>query len=336
MNYSFVIPVYNRPDEIDELLESISLFSTSIPFEVLIIEDGSTLPCSDVVEKYRDKINVHYYFKANSGPGKSRNYGMQKAKGDYFIILDSDCILPPHYLSAVDRFLSQNYVDCFGGQDAAHQSFSDTQKAINSVMTSVFTTGGIRGATEKIEKFQPRSFNMGLSKKAFQVTGGFGNMHPGEDPELTMKLWDLGFETALIQDAFVYHKRRINWKKFYIQVYKFGKARPILNHKFPKYKKTIFWLPSLYIIGTLFSIIAFITNISSLFFAVLLLFNLLVFCESILKNRSIYIGILSIVALQIQYLGYGWGFLKSTYYIEIQKKKPIEAMPEMFFLDEKK
>lgn len=329
MKYSFIIPVYNRPDEIDELLESMTYFQSQIPYEVLVIEDGSTLPCRDVVEKYQDKLTIHYYLKPNSGPGRSRNYGMQKAYGDYFIILDSDCILPPHYLTAVDTYLQKHPVDCFGGRDAAHKSFSSVQKAINSVMTSFFTTGGIRGASEKIGKFQPRSFNMGISKKAFIATGGFNNIHPGEDPELTMKLWDLGFETALIYDAYVYHKRRIDWKKFYVQVHKFGKARPILNHRFPKYKKAIFWLPTIYIAGVIFSLISL--AFTPIFFCILIAFNSLVFIESTINNRSFYIGLLTIIALQIQFFGYGWGFLKSTYFIEIQKRKPEDAMPEMFF-----
>ncbi|MEG1267373.1 MAG: glycosyltransferase family 2 protein, partial [Myroides sp.] len=186
MYFSFIIPVYNRPDEIDELLQSLVQQTYSDDFEIVVVEDGSTVNCQDVVNKYLNQLNVSYYFKKNSGPGDSRNYGMKVAKGDYFIILDSDCIIPENYLVEVDKFLKDNYVDCFGGPDAAHDSFSDVQKAINQTMTSVLTTGGIRGASEKLGKFQPRSFNMGISKEAFEASGGFGKIHPGEDPDLSI------------------------------------------------------------------------------------------------------------------------------------------------------
>ena len=229
MFFSIVVPVYNRPDEIQELLESIELQQFNELFEIIIVEDGSTISCEPIVDKFKEKLNISYYLKYNSGPGDSRNFGMQLAKGDYFIIFDSDCIIPPNYLTEVSNSLKNNYVDCFGGPDSAHKSFSDLQKAINFSMTSFLTTGGIRGGSEKMTTFQPRSFNMGISKKAFEASKGFSNIHPGEDPDLSIRLWDLGFKTKLIPTAFVYHKRRIDWDKFYIQVNKFGKVRPILN-----------------------------------------------------------------------------------------------------------
>ncbi len=222
LNFSFIVPVYNRPNEIDELLHSLSNLIGDIPFEVVIIEDGSTITSKAVVEKFITTLNISYYFKANSGPGDSRNFGMRKAKGNYFIILDSDCILPKQYLKKVLKSLTENFVDCFGGPDAAHKDFTTLQKAIDFSMTSFITTGGIRGSKHAVNRFQPRSFNMGLSKAAFEASKGFGNIHPGEDPDLTIRLWQLGYQTKLIEDAFVYHKRRISWSKFYTQVYKFG------------------------------------------------------------------------------------------------------------------
>jgi glycosyltransferase involved in cell wall biosynthesis len=243
MYFSLIIPVYNRPDEIDELLESLVLSDYDKPFEVVIVEDGSSIPCKNNLEKFVNKLDISYYFKENSGPGDSRNFGMKKAKGDYFLIFDSDCIIPKEYLSEVSKNLQNVYVDCFGGPDKALDSFSDIQKAINFAMTSFLTTGGIRGGSEQIDKFQPRSFNMGLSKKAFEASGGFGNIHPGEDPDLSIRLWNLGFETKLFSSAFVYHKRRIDWNKFSIQVTKFGKARPILNSWYPKYSKITYFFP---------------------------------------------------------------------------------------------
>src|SRR5690606_5718482 len=203
MYFSFIIPVYNRPDEINELLQTLTKQTYTSDFEVVVIEDGSTINCQSVVDEYINKLNISYYFKTNSGPGDSRNYGMRVAKGDYFIILDSDCLIPENYLVEVNTYLNNSFVDCFGGPDAAHESFSDVQKAINQTMTSVLTTGGIRGASEKLGKFQPRSFNMGISKEAFEASGGFGKIHPGEDPDLSIRLWKMNFKTALIPNAYV-------------------------------------------------------------------------------------------------------------------------------------
>ena len=260
MLFSLIIPVYNRPDEVDELLESLSLLDYNEAYDIVIVEDGSTISCEQVVAKYSQKLNISYYFKANSGPGNSRNYGMEKAKGDYFIIFDSDCIIPKNYLAEVRKALIENYVDCFGGPDQALDSFTDIQKAINFAMTSVLTTGGIRGGAEKIDKFQPRSFNMGLSRKAFEASKGFGDIHPGEDPDLSIRLWKLGFETRLFSKAYVYHKRRIDWDKFSIQVNKFGKARPILNSWYPEYNKLTFFFPSAFIVGFAFAIVLMVLN----------------------------------------------------------------------------
>jgi len=210
-------------------------------FEIVIIEDGSTKTSKTIAEAFQKTLNISYFFKDNSGPGDSRNFGMAHAKGNYFIILDSDCILPKHYLKAVEQSLKTEFVDCFGGPDAAHESFSNLQKAINFSMTSVITTGGIRGNKNSVGKFQPRSFNMGLSKKAFQESKGFGRIHPGEDPDLSIRLWNLGYQTKLIPEAFVYHKRRISWSNFYKQVHKFGMVRPILNKWHPSTKKITYW-----------------------------------------------------------------------------------------------
>jgi glycosyltransferase involved in cell wall biosynthesis len=330
MYFSFIVPVYNRPDEIDELLESLTKLSSSIPYEVVIVEDGSSIPCEDVIEKYTDKLSISYYFKSNSGPGDSRNYGMKVSKGDYFIILDSDCIIPPDYLTQVQKSLEEDYVDCFGGPDAALDSFSDIQKAINFTMTSFLTTGGIRGGSEKVDKFQPRSFNMGLSKKAFETSYGFGNIHPGEDPDLSIRLWNLGFKTKLIKNAFVYHKRRISWEKFQIQVNKFGKARPILNSWYPEQSKITFWFPSLFLIGFLFSVSLAILKVP-FFLALYGFYFLLLFISSLLSNKSLKIALFSLWATIIQFYGYGKGFLVSYFRISILKQKPQEAFPELFF-----
>jgi len=330
MYFSLIIPVYNRPDEIDELLESLVLSDYDKPFEVVIVEDGSSIPCKNNLEKFANKLDISYYFKENSGPGDSRNFGMKKAKGDYFLIFDSDCIIPKEYLSEVSKNLQNVYVDCFGGPDKALDSFSDIQKAINFAMTSFLTTGGIRGGSEQIDKFQPRSFNMGLSKKAFEASGGFGNIHPGEDPDLSIRLWNLGFETKLFSSAFVYHKRRIDWNKFSIQVTKFGKARPILNSWYPKYSKITYFFPSAFIIGLFVSLLLLIFN-QDLFFKMYLVYFVLIFIVASFQNISLKIGYLSVIAVWKQFFGYGKGFIISYMKVILLKQKPQEAFPELFF-----
>jgi glycosyltransferase involved in cell wall biosynthesis len=330
MFFSLIIPVYNRPGEIDELLESLCESDYKGDFEVVIIEDGSSEKCENIVKKQGGKLTISYYYKENSGPGDSRNYGMKKAKGDYFIIFDSDCIIPKKYLNEVDKALKQNYVDCFGGPDRALDSFSDIQKAINFAMTSFLTTGGVRGGSEKIDKFQPRSFNMGLSRKAFEASNGFGNIHPGEDPDLSIRLWNLGFKTKLFINAYVYHKRRINWDKFSLQVNKFGKARPILNRWYPKHSRITFFFPSVFIIGFAVAIFLLIFNFD-LLLKLYFIYFLVLFLVSTYQNKSIKIGYLSVMAVWKQFYGYGIGFIESFIKISILKKKPQTAFPELFF-----
>lgn len=330
MYFSLIIPVYNRPEEIHELLESVSQTTYKEEFEIVIVEDGSTIRCENVIEKYKSKLKISYYFKDNSGPGASRNYGMKKARGDYFIIFDSDCIIPKQYLTEVETALKNNYVDCFGGPDRALKSFSSTQKAINFAMTSFLTTGGIRGGSEKIDKFQPRSFNMGISKKAYEASNGFGNIHPGEDPDLTIRLWKLGFETKLFSKAFVYHKRRIDWEKFTIQVTKFGKARPILNSWYPEYNKLTYFFPTVFILGFFLSIISLIFA-EDLLLKCYFLYFILIFVVGTIQNRSIIIGYLAVIAVWKQFYGYGMGFLKSYILVQVLKNDPKKVFPELFF-----
>ena len=332
MFFSLIIPVYNRPDEVDELLMSLSQMEYHDVYEIVIIEDGSTIKCQEVLEKYADKLNISYYFKPNSGPGDSRNFGMEKARGNYFIIFDSDCIIPANYLIEVENALKETYVDCFGGPDKALDSFSDIQKAINFAMTSFLTTGGIRGGSEKIGKFQPRSFNMGLSRRAFEVSKGFGNIHPGEDPDLSIRLWELGFETRLIPQAYVYHKRRIDWEKFAIQVNKFGKARPILNSWYPKYSKPTFFFPTLFILGLGISIFMYLFSQNFDFLLQLyFIYFILIFITSSIQNKNIKVGYLSMIAVWKQFWGYGTGFLVSFVKVVLVKQKPQEVFPELFF-----
>ncbi|CAM4122459.1 glycosyltransferase [Gillisia hiemivivida] len=333
LEYSFIIPVFNRPDEIRELLESMKELDFDGSFEIVIVEDGSSISSEEVLEDFKDKLNISYYYKENTGPGDSRNYGMKLAKGNYFLILDSDVILPKNYLQEVDSFLSTNYYDCFGGPDAAHESFTDLQKAINYSMTSLLTTGGIRGSKQAVNKFQPRSFNMGLSKKAFLESGGFGLIHPGEDPDLALRLLKEGFKTILIPKAVVFHKRRIDWNKFYTQVNKFGMVRPILNSWHPQSAKITFWFPTLFISGFVFAVILWLLGFSFLIWLYLLYF-LIIGIDAGIKNKSGYIGIAAIIATFIQFLGYGVGFLNSIWKLKFLKMQPQEAFPTLFFTNE--
>ncbi|WP_026837939.1 glycosyltransferase [Gillisia sp. JM1] len=333
LEYSFIIPVFNRPDEIRELLESMKELDFDGSFEIVVVEDGSSISSEEVLEDFKDKLNISYYYKENTGPGDSRNYGMKLAKGNYFLILDSDVILPKNYLQEVDSFLSTNYYDCFGGPDAAHESFTDLQKAINYSMTSLLTTGGIRGSKQAVNKFQPRSFNMGLSKKAFLESGGFGLIHPGEDPDLALRLLKEGLKTILIPKAVVFHKRRIDWNKFYTQVNKFGMVRPILNSWHPQSAKITFWFPTLFISGFVFAVILWLLGFSFLIWLYLLYF-LIIGIDAGIKNKSGYIGIAAIIATFIQFLGYGVGFLNSIWKLKFLKMQPQEAFPTLFFTNE--
>ena len=327
--YSFVIPVYNRPEEIRELLHSIEALNGSIPFEVVMVDDGSERK-SDKVALLFPSLNINYYYTENTGPGDSRNFGMRQANGDYFIILDSDCLLSPDYLISVHRSLQESFIDCFGGPDTAHSSFNFRQKAISFVMTSFLTTGGVRGGQKALKRFEPRSFNMGLSRSAFEKSGGFGDLHPGEDPELVHRLWDLGFDSTLINDALVYHKRRLTWSSYTRQIYKFGLARSILNRQNPNYSSIIFWLPTLIMV---MAIIAF--------------FLLYYGWPYLLIAGGSYLFLLTVVALvqlsdiralymiplifAIQNMAYSAGFLNGWWALSVFKKAPRKRFSNMFF-----
>ncbi|MCK0132459.1 glycosyltransferase family 2 protein [Flavobacteriaceae bacterium F08102] len=330
LHFSIIIPVYNRPQEVAELLHSLCE-QEDMDFEVIVVEDGSSpsLKADQICKKFSTQLNLTYYFKPNSGAGQSRNYGMERASGNYFIILDSDCILPKTYLSAVREHLTANYTDGFGGADAAHESFSVLQKAINYVMTSVLTTGGIRG-NKALKKFQPRSFNMGLSKKAFQTTGGFKKMTVGEDIDLSFRLWQAQFETQFIETAYVFHKRRISWGKFFRQTNNFGAARPILNFLFPGTAKVTYWFPSLFVLGAIFALLAAIFSLSYLGIWLLLGYLCLVFIHSAITTKSLSIAVYVVPTLFVMFFGYGLGFLRSFVKLQVLRQSPKKSFPKMF------
>ncbi len=295
-----------------------------------MIEDGSERTSKHVVDHFSNRLAIRYFTKPNSGPGLTRNVGMEEAKGDYFIIVDSDCILPKTYLKEVDKALRTRFTDAYGGADAAHHTFTPIQKAINFSMTSVLTTGGIRGNDKLKSTFQPRSFNMGLSKEAFQSTKGFNSQRYGEDIELTFRLWKTNFETQFIEKAFVYHKRRTNWHSFFKQVFNFGAARPILNRLYPGSAKLTYWFPSVFIVGFLMSIIIFLMLGFSWLLACYGFYFILILFNSWINNKSLYVAVLSVLATLLQFCGYGLGFLRSFFRLHILQRSVKDTFPRMF------
>ena len=308
--YSVIVPVYNRVDEVDELLRSLSE-QTMKDFEVIIVEDGSTIPCGDAVERYRSCLDVKYYYKENEGRSIARNYGIDRSKGDYLIFFDSDCVIPPTYFETLDRLLTENPLDCFGGPDAAHESFSPTQKAISFAMTSFLTTGGIRGGKVQLEKFVPRSFNMGYSRAVYDSVGGFREMF-SEDIDMSTRIRQAGFSIGLIRDAGVYHKRRVDLKKFWRQVHVFGMSRITLKLLYPDSLKIVHTLPALaVIIGIL--LVALGIFCSPWWLLPIGLYLLAIFVAALTSTRSLKIALLAVPASIIQICGYGTGFIKAYF-----------------------
>ena len=331
LSFSIIIPVYNRPDEMKELLESLSK-QTFMDFELVVVEDGSDIKSEALCEQYTDKINIAYYYKENAGPSIARNYGLERAKGNYFLFFDSDCIIPDHYMETINKELHTDFVDCYGGPDRAMDDFSAFQKAVSYAMTSFFTTGGIRGGKKQVDKFHPRSFNLGFSKAVYDNTGGFPvtRMHPGEDMVFAIEVIKRGFKTRLVENAYVYHKRRISFKKFYKQVKGFGKTRYIISRHYPETFKIFFLFPSIFTIG-LAGLLLFAAFYSPLFFLFILLYALFLFADSLIKSRSLKVAILSVAASFIQLCGYGIGFIDAFWKHLILGKDEFGVFGKSFY-----
>ena len=306
--YSVIIPVYNRIDEVDDLLKSLSQ-QTFADFEVIIVEDGSSQPCDGVVKRYADSVDVKYFYKSNEGRSIARNYVMDRASGEYFIFFDSDCVIPPGYFEHLDKALGERPLDCFGGPDAAHDSFTPTQKAINHSMTSFLTTGGIRGGKISLEKFTPRTFNMGYSRKVYERIGGFREMF-SEDIDMSTRIRNAGFSIGLIHDAPVYHKRRVDFRKFMRQVYVFGMSRITLYLLYPDSLKLVHWLPAVAVAGGMTLLLLGIL-VSPWFLLPLALYLLAIWVAALVSTHSVKIATLAVPASIIQLGGYGCGFLKA-------------------------
>ena len=350
MRYSFIVPVYNRPDEVDELLQSLCT-QTLKDFEVVIVEDGSQIPCKDVCDKYANILDLHYYFKENSGPGQSRNYGVERANGDYVVIVDSDAVLPPGFMQAIDTELRRQPSDAWGGPDAAHDSFTTIQKAISYAMTSFFTTGGIRGGKKQLDKkFYPRSFNLGVRRQVYLDLGGFSTERfskmalYGEDIDFSIRIFRGGYSCRLFPEAWLWHKRRTDFRRFWRQVYNSGYARINLWKKYPEALKPVHALPALFTIGVAILLLCWLigeglfcygtinmdktTNVyqhtglvlSTAGLMPLALYSLFIFIDSSIRNKSVHVGLVSIPAAFIQLIGYGVGFLESWWTNHLMKR----------------
>jgi glycosyltransferase involved in cell wall biosynthesis len=318
--YSIVIPVYNRPQEVDELLASLT-HQTFRNFEVIIVEDGSTNRSDTVAEKYSGKLAIQYFFKPNSGPGPSRNFGFTHALGDYLVVFDSDCIIPETYFAAVEESLRMHGWDAWGGPDRAHENFTDLQRAMGYTMSSVLTTGGIRGGKKHLGWFQPRSFNMGISRRVFEVTGGFKFERFAEDIEFSIRMRRHEFKVGLIADAFVYHKRRTDFSQFYKQVSNFGKGRALVGQAYPEEVKITHWFPAFFVIGIFILLAMLIFNVSVFAVGViaLALYFIAIFFHSLRENRNLNVAILSVPSAWLQLWGYGAGFLKEWFRLRFSR-----------------
>ena len=346
MRYSVIVPVYNRPEEVKELLESLCA-QTVRDFEVVLVEDGSSIPCSDVADAFRNRLDINYFTKENSGPGQTRNFGASHASGDYLIILDSDVMVPPGYFEAIETELLREPADAFGGPDRAHPDFTPVQKAINYAMTSFFTTGGIRGGKVKMDKFYPRSFNLGISADAYKALGGFSRMRFGEDIDLSIRIFDAGYKCRLFPEAWVWHKRRTNLKKFFKQVHNSGIARINLYKKYPSSLKLVHLLPAVFTIGiALLLLVALplllVLNCCSgslswwgaalIALSPVLLWATAVFTDASARNRSLHIGLLSVAASFVQLTGYGTGFLRAWWLrCLLSRNEELQAFQKTFY-----
>jgi glycosyltransferase involved in cell wall biosynthesis len=320
--YSIIIPVYDRPNEINELLNSLVIQSYK-NFEVIVIEDGSTVKADKIIPKFQNQLSIRYFWKENSGQGFTRNFGYEHAKGDYFLVFDSDCIIPPDYLQIVENYLNHNYLDAFGGPDSADSSFTWLQRAINFSMTSIITTGGIRGNKSSLMSFTPRSFNMGISPEVFRKTGGYILPRMGEDIEFSLRIRKNNFKVGLIPEAFVFHKRRTNFLQFFRQLHFFGRGRINIYRFHPESLKIAHFFPAIFVLGIITALLSLFTApiiaiVSAYFYAS---YFILIFVLSLIKTSNPVIALLSMPAAFIQLTAYGIGFITEGIRYFFDKRK---------------
>ena len=330
--FSFIIPVFNRPNEVEELLQSLTQQTVdSSMFEVIVVEDGSQITCKEVCERFSEQLNLHYFYKENSGPGQSRNYGADKSCGEYYIVLDSDVVLPETYMQHVLDEIKREPCDAFGGPDRAHHDFSPIQKAISYSMTSFFTTGGIRGGKKKLDKFYPRSYNMGIKSDVYKALNGFSKMRFGEDIDFSIRIFDNGYKCRLFPEAWVYHKRRTDFRKFFKQVYNSGIARINLYKKYPSSLKLVHLLPAVFTVGVFLLCLSALLLCSLVPLSLLLLYSILIFIDSATHYKSIKIGFLSVGAAFTQLMGYGLGFIEAWWKRCVRGLDEFQAFEKNFY-----
>ncbi len=330
VRYSFIIPLYNRPDEIRELLDSICALEGECGYEVIVVEDGSTQPSKEIVESYSDNLDIKYIYQDNTGPGGARNRGAEEAVGETLIILDSDTVLPPGYLSAVEKSRAERPAPLWGGPDRAAEDFTTIQRAIDYSMTSFFTTGGIRGGRRRLDKFYPRSFNMGVDREVYRSVGGFRDMRFGEDLDLSMRILEAGHRSECYEEAWLYHKRRVSYIQFFRQVYNSGIARITLNRLHPGTLKAVHTLPALFVLGHIV-LIALALMHDPYWLILPLVYMLLIVCDVFLRTGWMHLAVHSVIASYVQLFGYGLGFLHSFVKQVVLKQKEFTRFEENFY-----
>ncbi len=342
IRYSIIIPVYNRPDELNELLDSLLALknrgsdlkkdpsAAQADWEVIVVEDGSALRSEDVCKEYSSALDVTYLYQENAGPAAARNTGSRSARGEWLIFFDSDCIIPEGYFDAVNTALRDESIDFFGGPDRAAAEFTDTQKAIDYAMTSFLTTGGIRGGRRKLDRYYPRSFNKGVRKSAFEEVGGFSGLRFGEDLDLSMRLMEAGYSSALIEEAWVYHKRRTDLKKFFKQVYNSGMARVVLNRLHPGTMKLVHLLPSIFVLYLLAALVSLLFSPGVMWYPVGIL-AVVLFIDGFRSTGSIGASLLVPPAGFVQLCGYGSGLIHAVILIHVLGRNSASAFEETFY-----
>jgi glycosyltransferase involved in cell wall biosynthesis len=313
---------------LQELLQSLAL-QTDPDFDVIVVDDGSTERSDKVVGSFSEDLSIQYFYKENSGPGNSRNYGCEKSESDFFVFFDSDCLIPAHYVSHLKSQLGNLQV--YGGPDREHPSFTSIQKAISYSMTSLFTTGGIRGNARSVEKFHPRSFNMGFSREVYEKTGGFSRMRFGEDIDLSIRIIQAGFKVKLLSECFVYHKRRATFRQFFKQVFNSGIARINLYKRHPSSLKLLHFFPSAFVVYQVLSIPHAIYHSQYWVLYPTILYLLLIFFDSARSSRNIPVALLSVWASIIQLTGYGSGFIKGFIKRIILKQPEFHDYEKTFY-----
>ncbi len=314
---SVITPSYNRASELEHLMRSISAQSIDHNlFELIISDDGSTDDTEALINSWQEKasFSIKYISQENKGPGAARNHGLEKSIGELILFIDSDCEAHPKWIETIVDEYHKSEFDACGGPDGGKKDFTLLQKAIDYSMTSFFTTGGMRGHSEKmISKFYPRTHNMGVKRDKYEAVGGFGNLRHGQDIEFSHRIRTSGGKIRFIKNALVYHRRRTSLRQFIKQVFNWGVARINLGKIDTAMLEPVHFLPSLSILLSLFIILIIyqldwgISEIFLLFFSPLSIICLL----GALNKKDLRVFPILLLVIPIQIFGYGLGFLQA-------------------------